>query len=196
MAPLGTAYNPSAVMMGRSSTSPYLWSGPGSKPPMPSPAQTGGPTAIPPQPNPVMPSPARTGRNSINVPGAGTPPQAPAQSGTLGPEAIRATGTGPYDSAYRQNLATYAGGQFSRPGGSMNFNPTDPNTFPGTPTGGGSAPVAGMPNSLMDMALGGQSFSWTPPVADTTTPVPQTLQQWMQQWLNGGRGMRFSREDY
>src|SRR5215472_5790590 len=89
----------------------------------------------------------------------------------LGSEAVRATGTGPYDSAYRQNLATYAGGQFVRPpgpglgsntsGGVLSFNPTG-GLF-GNPTGGGNAPVLGMPNSLIGQALSGNPFSFTPP---------------------------------
>jgi hypothetical protein len=110
-------------------------------------------------------------------------------SGTLGPESIRATGTGPFDAAYRQNLATYAGGQFSRPGG-MSFNPTDPNTFPGNPTGGGTAPVTGMPSTLLDTALSGQGFSWTPPQTAQNPGNFMGLQQWMDQFMRNGRGGR------
>ena len=42
----------------------------------------------------------------------------------VGAQSVRATGTGAFDNAYRQNLATYAGGQFARPNGSLSFNPT------------------------------------------------------------------------
>ena len=173
MARFGTNFNPSAVMMGRGSgtTSPYLWTGTGSAPPAPT---------APPK-SQMVPA----GQFSAGGP---TP-----TGGTLAPETIRTTGTGPFDPAYRQNLASYAGGQFSRPGGSMNFNPTDPSTFPGQPTGGGNAPVTGMPSSLMDMALGGQGFSWTPPPVAQTSQNPgdfQTLQQWMNQFLINGRNGR------
>lgn len=171
MAPFGTTYNPSQVALG-GGPGPYLYT---NKQP-PRPPQVGQPSAgTPPAISPIV------------------PPQAPAQSGTLAPEAIRATGSGPFSPAYRQNLATYAGGQFARPGGSMSFNPTDLSTFPGQPTGGGTAPVAGMPSSLMDMALGGQSFNWTPPPQSATENASpgmlQTLQQWLQQFLQqGSRG--------
>jgi hypothetical protein len=111
----------------------------------------------------------------------------------LGPESIRAIGSGPFDSAYRQNLATYAGGQFSRPGG-MSFNPTDPSTFPGMSTGGGTVPVTGMPQSLMDMALSGQGFSWNPPKPAQTAQEPGDfgdMRHWMDQFMRNGRGFRF-----
>lgn len=136
-----------------------------------------------------------------SYPGAGastttsTTPGAPAPGNVIGPESIRATGTGPYDAAYRQNLATYAGGQFSRPGGSMSFNPTNPATFPGMPTGGGSAPVLGMPQSLLDIALGGQPFSYSPPPAPSQqAPNLPQMQDWMNQFLSNGRGYRAALE--
>lgn len=188
MAGFGTSYNPTAVAMGRNSGGPYLWSGRGNKPPTPGPAP--GPGSV----GPVSAGGPFSGSSPATPP---TPPAAPAAPttppNTLAPESIRATGTGPFDPQYRQNLATYAGGQFSRPSGGLNFNPTDPTTFPGQPTGGGSAPVTGMPSSLMDMALGGQGFSWTPPPAAQTATSPgnfQTMQQWMNQFLMNGRNGR------
>src|SRR6267378_1266646 len=143
-----TTFSPTDVMMGRpkgGGSSPYLWSGPGAAPPQPGPAKRAqGP--VPSVGAPPMPGPMPVGKDMVTT-------TVPAVSGnTLTPESIRATGTGPFDAAYRQNLATYAGGQFSRPGG-MSFNPTDPSTFPGNPTGGGTAPVMGMPSTLLDTAL-------------------------------------------
>jgi len=167
MAQLGTNYSPTDVMMGqpKSAMTPYL--------------------------NPQGP------KNTL-MPAKPRPPQQPAApptSTTVGPSAVRATGSGPFDSAYRQNLATYAGGQFAAPSGGLSFNPTDTNTFPGQPTGGGNAPVTGMPNTLLDEALGGQSFSWTPPPAQPAqTPsgsgTMPSLQDWLKQFLmNGSKGV-------
>lgn len=102
----------------------------------------------------------------------------PQQSTTLGSESVRAAGSGPFDSAYRQNLATFAGGLFQRPGGNLSFNPTGNNLF-GNPTGGGNAPVQGMPNSLTDMAMGGQPFSAPQPQQAS----PNTSEPW-KFWLN------------
>jgi hypothetical protein len=114
----------------------------------------------------------------------------------VGSEAVRASGSGPYDNAYRQNLATYAGGQFQRPNGLLSFNPTDPNSFPGNPVGGGNAPTTGTPNSLTGLAIGGQPFSYSQPAAQTAPLASQNMQQWlqnfMQQYMNpqrGGRGI-------
>src|SRR5579871_6080001 len=117
------------------------------------------------------------GTSDIRKPVMGGPymptrPQKPAtptapQANVLGPQAVRATGSGPYDNAYRQDLATYAGGLFQRPGGVLNLNPTGQLT--GNPTGGGNAPVQGMPNDLLSMALGGQAFSFAPPQPTQST---------------------------
>lgn len=171
---LGTTYNPASVMMGRPggsnmrSAGPYLWAGAGSKPPMPGGSQM-----------------KSAGEQTGGAPAATT-------GNVLAPESIRATGTGPFDSAYRQNLATYAGGQFSRPGG-LSFNPTDPSTFPGNPTGGGNAPVSGMPSTLLDMALGGKGFSYSSPQPAATSVQPGRfgdMQFWLDQFMRGGRGGR------
>lgn len=40
----------------------------------------------------------------------------------------------------------------------MGFDPTG--QFPGNPSGGGNAPVTGMPSTLLDFALGGNPFRW------------------------------------
>src|SRR5215469_6091968 len=174
-------WNPLQVAM-KQGTSPYVGGSVGTHA-----RQIGG------QPGP-MPGPAQNrppgmfsglpAQNAVPAPG-------PAQ-GTVGPESVRATGQGPFDPAYRQNLATYAGGPFARPGGNLSFNPTDLSTFPGLPTGGGTAPVSGMPLSLLDMALGGQPFSWAPPTARTgqTPPNFAQLQDWLDQFMKGGRGLR------
>lgn len=140
------------------------------------------------------------------------PPQSnPNTQSSLLPEAVRDTGSGPFDQAFRQNLATYAGGQFARPQqrdmwgnniGSpfLGFDVTGKN-LPGGPTGGGSAPVMGMPNSLLSMAMGGQPFSFTPPTqasSDTGTnsggsdtsaqDLLTSISNWLQQFSSGSGG--------
>lgn len=139
-----------------------------------------------------MPSPAVSAAPAQTTVPNSPVPQNPGN--ILTPEAIRATGSGPFDAAYRQNLATYAGGQFQRPaGGTLSFNPTDLSTFPGLPTGGGSAPIAGMPSTLLDQALSGQGFNWSPPSPVQTATPPgdfSSLQDWLNQFLRNGRGNR------
>lgn len=131
-----------------------------------------------PQPRPVAPS----------------APQPAPSSTTLNATANRATGpTGGFDPAYLQNLVTYGAGQFQQPSGGFRFNPTDLSTFPGAPTGGGNAPVLGMPNALLAQAQGGQPFSWNaPPAPVPANPGPgspatnTTLQDWLRQFMMGG----------
>ena len=120
-------------------------------------------------------------------------PGAPPPSQTFGAQSVRATGSGPFDAAYRQNLATYAGGLFARPGGNLSFNPTNAASFPGSPTGGGTAPVLGMPDSLLSQAIGGQQAQNPPPTSPSSGGTPQgNLQSqgnsnwWLQQFLNQG----------
>lgn len=86
--------------------------------------------------------------------------------GTLGPEAIRAWGKGPFDPSYRQNLASFTMGQFQRPTAGFQFNPTATFNF-GMPTGGGNAPVFGQPMTLLGAAQGGNPFFYTPPAPDS-----------------------------
>jgi hypothetical protein len=160
----------------------------------------GGPV---PAPSPVKMSGAPAMAQFHDPEDQGLPPN------VLGAEAVRATGTGPYDAAYRQNLATYAGGQFVRPAGPgflggntsgsvLSFNPTG-GLF-GNPTGGGNAPVLGMPNSLIGQALSGNPFSFTP-LPPPPPPPPSDDSQWTNplgfwrdQFLDDGRqfggGMR------
>lgn len=129
-------------------------------------------------------------------PGSTTVNAQPQPSNTLGAESIRATGSGPFDSAYRQNLATYAGGNFLRPGGNLSFNPTDPNALMGTPTGGGNAPVGGIPTSLVSQAIGGQPFSFTPPPPPAAPAVSPSAffrngwQRWNRQFMDQGSMFR------
>lgn len=114
--------------------------------------------------------------------------------GTVQAQAVRATGQGPYDQAFRQNLATYAGGQSARPGGYLGFNPTG-DLF-GQATGGGNAPVLGMPTSLLDQAMGGQGFSFTPPPvapqpgASTGKPQPGNWKFWLDAFGRQGNMLR------
>lgn len=138
-----------------------------------------------------------------NAPYVGTPSstsrfnaqqnKTPAQSAPkafLGAESVRATGSGPFDAAYRQNLATYAGGQFMRPSGGLNFNPTQPSSFPGMPTGGGNAPAIGVPQTLLGQALGGQPFvpqTPAPPLSGMQTNLLNPQNFWLDQFLNQGK---------
>jgi hypothetical protein len=120
----------------------------------------------------------------------------------LGAESVRATGTGPYDAAYRQNLATYAGGQYTRPGGQLNINPTSNNQQWGNPSGGGNAPNVGLPTTLLQQALGGSPVQQPAPstAASTTSPStapssaanPQTIQNWLEQYMQNGSNMGVS----
>ena len=176
MAAFGSDFNPSSVLMGRptTGTGAYLWTGAGKTPP------TGGGSQM-----------TKPQQQTSGLPAQTTVPAAPGN--VVGSEAIRATGSGPFDPSYRQNLASYAAGQFARPGGSMSFNPTDISTFPGMPTGGGTAPVTGMPQSLLDLALSGRGFSFAPPPpAQAATPPPKygDMSFWMDQFMRGGRGQR------
>lgn len=133
---------------------------------------------------------------STNVGGTAQVPRTDPPTGTIGSESVRATGSGPFDSAYRQNLATYSGGQFMRPGGNLSFNPTDISTFPGAPTGAGSAPLPGLPDSLIQTALGGNPFSFTPPQPQAPATDNNSIGQpdipdwqfWLRQIRNQGGG--------
>lgn len=114
-----------------------------------------------PQGRPVPPNNAGAGNGPLPpgnyLPGSRTPLQPGQPIGTVGPTAVRATQGGPFDSAYRQNLATYAGGTLTgAKNGLLQFDPTNPNSLQGPGTDAGNAPVTGMPNTLLSQALGGQ----------------------------------------
>lgn len=138
---------------------------------------------------------ARPGSNIIKAGQVNATNTAPAQtSTTVGPESIRATGTGPGDASWRQNLATFSGGQFQRPGGFLGFDPTSAQPFGGAATGGGTAPVMGMPSTLLSMALGGQPFSFAPPAPQQqpqSTPSGDSTfmngDDWLSRYMGGGR---------
>jgi len=118
---------------------------------------------------------------------------------TVKPEAIRATGSGPFDAAFRQNLATFAGGLFNRPGGNLSFNPTSNQAFGGAPTGGGNDPAIGMPSTLLQNALGGNPFSFSPPqptqppsTANQQAPDLLQVQDWWNRMMGQGMNQRMS----
>lgn len=179
---MSTMYNPLNVMMGKPSGTgmPYV---------NPRPVSGG---SVGPVNAGQFSSGAPKNRGSVGPISAGQFTSGPAspQNGpnVVGPEAVRATGTGPFDSAYRQDLATFAGGLFNRPGGNLSFNPTSPDAF-GTPTGGGNAPLPGMPPTLLQNALGGNPFTYTPPAPVKTASgdsTMQSLEDWMQQFMRQG----------
>jgi hypothetical protein len=109
--------------------------------------------------------------------------------GKVGAQTVRATGQGPGDAGWRQNLATYSGGQFERPGGMFSFNPTSTNPFGGQPVGGGNAPVLGAPSTLLQHALGLNSMTMQQmmkPPAPATTPTgsPGSTEDPSGNWLD------------
>ncbi len=117
---------------------------------------------------------------------------------TVGAQTVRATGGGAGDAQWRQNLATFSGGQFARPGGHLDFNPLSNNPFGGAPTGGGNSPQMGMPSTLLQMALGGQPFSWNQPkAAPAQSPTPSggstinNNDDWLSRYMGQGRNMGF-----
>jgi len=190
-----TSFDPGRVFLGKSSaTKPYLMQNPITSP------MSNGP--LPPTPTPATTDQGGTGQvprtdGGVTITNIGPIPKEPGPQifgNTVGPEAIRASGTGPFDPAYRQNLATFAGGQFFRPNGALSFNPTGKlDDLFGTPTGGGNAPVMGMPRSLLGMALGGSPFN-TPQPQQTTQPDTSSgdgtrdWQDWLKRWRTRGVG--------
>ena len=118
--------------------------------------------------DPRMPKPTNMG----TAPNALAPPPT-APGNVLGSQVVRATGSGPFDSAYRQNLATYAGGLQNKPGGVLNLNPTNPND-----------PAFQNPTSLLSGALGGQNFQYSAPKPEPKKVAKGTNQNpdW-QDWL-------------
>lgn len=168
---IGSNFSPGAVMMNAPTAagSPYL-NAPIKKT----------------QQSTVMPNPSAS--TTVQKPGA-PPPNA------IGAQSVRAVGSGGGDAAWRQNLATFAGGQFARPGGMLKFNPTNASSFPGAPTGGGNAPLAGLPSDLLSQALNGQGASVSTPAASTPSPASKSpmgndMAFWLNAMQNAGRGMR------
>lgn len=177
MAPFGQ-FDPGSVMFGKPGRTgvPFL-------PPTP-PTSSGNPWNQR-QAESGMPAPPQQQKNTDTGP----------QQGILGASPVRATGSGPFDPSYRQNLSTYAMGQFAPPQQGWNINPTNPGNV-GMTTGGGNAPVYGMPQSLLGQAQGGQPFTWAPPqqLLQGAQRPPQIgdAQFWLDQFLrnSGGQGGR------
>ncbi len=137
-----------------------------------------------------------TAATPVNQGGDSAATAAVSPFGTLAAESVRSIGTGPFDPSYRQNLATYAGGQYGRPSGAMAFNPTSPGNI-GQTIGGGNAPTFGMMQTLLSQALGGLPFSWTSPApsapstsasSGTQTSTPD-MDFWLDRMLRQKRGM-------
>lgn len=152
------------IPVNRTPTPTRPWSGP--------PRPTGGPVA--PTNNGGSNGPLGPGNY---LPGSRTPLAAGQPIGTVGPTAVRATQGGPFDQAYRQNLATYAGGTLAgAKNGLLQFDPTNPNSLQGPGTDAGNAPVPGMPNTLLSQALGGQPTA----MPFSTITGPSYLTDWLQ----------------
>jgi hypothetical protein len=88
------------------------------------------------------------------------------------------------DAGWRQNLATFSGGQFARPGGSLNFNPLSNTPFGGAATGGGNAPVMGMPSTLLQLSLGMNPMTMQNPPAQSPTPSGKSTLNSNDDWLS------------
>jgi hypothetical protein len=146
-------------------------------------------------PGPYMNTKAPDPKARPNVPVNRGSTIAPQNKNVLGAQSVRASGAGPFDPAYRQDLSTYAGGNFVRPGGNLSFNPTG--SMFGQPTGGGNAPVPGMPTDLLTQALGGAPFATPQKPAPAAKPKPvNPYQNWWQNWQGGnvfgrGRGLGY-----
>lgn len=187
---MDTNYNPARVMMknpdagtfGGGKGGPYLGDGgprPVSDPRITGPTPIGGGGGRP-VGGPRITGPVSFGGGKVTPPG-----------NVLGSETVRASGSGPFDSAYRQNLATYTGGGMAKPGGNLSFNPTSMTPF-GNPSGGGTDPIMGGPSSLLAMGLGGEGFSYTapkPPVAKKGTNMNPDWQDWLSSRSRYGRGI-------
>jgi hypothetical protein len=152
---------------------------------MANPAQMGGPRP------PILPG-KEVGLGSNSGGGPYLPTSSP-QPSQYGAQSVRATGGGAGDAAWRQNLATFSGGQFERPGGSLSFNPLSTNPFSGAPTGGGNSPVQGSPSTLLQYALGMNPLTMMPSSptatpsagpAQTSTPSGQSTQNSIPEWLD------------
>jgi hypothetical protein len=111
------------------------------------------------------------------------PPTTPNQQNVMGPQTVQSTGAGPFDAAYRQNLAVQAGGQWARPGGSLSFNPTGPLNF-GAQSGGGNAPTFGLPPTLLSIMGPTPSApaqpKASPAPAQPTGPSQSSVDAWLQ----------------
>lgn len=140
-------------------------------------------------PPPTGPQPPN---RQFNPPGS-VPPN-PMQGGDPS-GGIRATGpSSGFDPNYLQNLATSDAGIFSRPQGGLAFNPLgNLESISGT-SGGGNAPVAGIPQGMLTQALAAnptfqpvaQQTGLAPGAISTSLPnTQQNLAQMLQQVFGG-----------
>jgi hypothetical protein len=150
----------------------------------------GGPTA-PNRPFPIPPRPVGGG-----APQPPNRPFSPLQPPTgqpggqqpqpIGVGAIRPTGpSSGFDPSYLQNLAVNEGGLFPNQQG-LQFNPLGNLTDIGgtMPTGGGNAPVAGLPPTMLQ-----QSLAQNPTFQQGGQQSPQSLAAMLQQTFGGGNGL-------
>lgn len=150
--------------------------------PGPKPGPTGGPISSPWDPSG---GPGRGGSPVSALPGQTT---APAPTNVLGPQAIRPSGSSSgFDPQYLQNLATAIGGLFSRPSGNLSFNPLGNLGEISPSTGGGTAPVPGLPSTMLQDALQGLAFMFNPP-SSAPTPVAANPVTGGGNYIGGGRG--------
>ena len=147
------------------------------------PPTAGGPSPFMPQQQPGA-APMPVGPRRVTLPG-GSPPGVPGSSG-IGSGAIRPTGpTSGFDPSYLQNLAVNEGGLFPNRQG-LQFNPLGNLTDIGgtMPTGGGNAPVAGLPPTMLQ-----QSLAQNPTFQQGGQQSPQSLAAMLQQAFGGGNGL-------
>ena len=106
----------------------------------------------------------------------------PGGSNMIGGGSVTATGSGPFDANYRQNLAVQTGGQWARPNGNLSFDPTGPLNF-GTPSGGGNAPNFGLPPTLLSVMGPQPGTPVNPPAAPAPAPAPAQPKREPSAWL-------------
>jgi hypothetical protein len=158
----------------------------------------GAPPTTPKSPaSPVQPGPVGIG-GPVKPPIVQMPnPQAtplPTPQTTMGGNPsgqIRATGpSGGFDPSYLQNLATSDAGTFARGANGLSFNPLGDLSSISNTSGGGSAPLPGIPNGMLTQALANNpTFSSPNGTAGlngmTGLGTNQSLAQMLQQVFGG-----------
>jgi hypothetical protein len=117
-------------------------------------------------------SPFWGGQPPQNPNGPFTPAGPVPPPNVLAPDAVRATGPSQgFDAAYLQNLASSIGNLFARPQGNLSFNPLGNLSDISSPSSmGGTTPSPGLPLTMLQNALNGLGFSYTPSAPPTPTP--------------------------
>lgn len=150
------------------------------------------PQQQPPQPLSQSPQPINTQPFPLG-------PRETTEPNVLGAQAVRPGASQQsrgFDSSYLQNLATAIGNLFSRPQGNLQFNPLgDLSDITSQQTGGGNAPVPGLPGTMLQDAITGQGFGYQQPQQQAPPMTPPEFQMPdMNDIINGGYNRRY--DDY